>query len=89
MKREYQKDILKAILRNYPKDLSISDINDETGFARDTISKYLGKLKTKGFVEKSRKVGKTRMYTVGPRLEMLIESSDEGGEEIYDVLELA
>lgn len=87
MPQEYQKEILKVLIRDHPKDMSIKDIREETGFARDTISRYLGKLRTRGFVKKSRKVGKTRMYTVGPKIEVLLEGTEQG-EELYDVLEI-
>lgn len=54
--------ILTVIEEAAPQDLSIQEIADRAGVSRETVSKYILALEAEGKIEKTREIGKAKMY---------------------------
>jgi len=66
---EYQEDIgrIKAVLRDHPKGLSITDIADLIDVNRNSVAKYMDILQIQGAVDGYR-VGTSKLYILSSRL---------------------
>jgi len=56
--------ILKVLEEAAPQDLSIQEIADRAEVSRETASKYVMILEAEGKVEKSREIGKAKLYRI-------------------------
>jgi len=54
--------ILKVIEKAAPQDLSIQEIADRASISRETVSKYILALEAEKKIEKTRQIGKAKMY---------------------------
>jgi len=61
---EAQTIVFECLRKVAPKDLSIEEIANVTGFHRNTISKYVYGLEMKGKIVKTREVGRAKFYSI-------------------------
>jgi DNA-binding IclR family transcriptional regulator len=64
MSQNPEQTILIFLQKQYPKDLSIEEIAEQTGLHRNTVAKYLFGLAKEGKVKNSRTIGRAKMYTI-------------------------
>ena len=64
---EAQAIVFECLRKVAPKDLSIEEIANVTGFHRNTISKYVYGLEMKGKIVKTREVGRAKFYSIETR----------------------
>ncbi|MGA9388715.1 MAG: HTH domain-containing protein [Candidatus Bathyarchaeia archaeon] len=62
MSQTFEREILRCLRDQYPKDSSIEEIAAKTGVHRNTVSKYIWGLEKEGKVKISRKIGRAKMY---------------------------
>lgn len=60
---EIKQKILKVLQEHYPKDFSIQEVADETGFHRNTISTYLKVLEAEHKVVITRTIKRVNLYS--------------------------
>ncbi len=59
-----EEEILAVLRKHHPKDLSIKEIAELSGYSRETVSKYLYGLRKEGKVKLNRVLGHTKLFSI-------------------------
>ncbi len=57
-----EEEILAVLRKHYPRDLSIKEVAELSGYSRETVSKYLYGLEKEGKVKLNRVLGHTKLF---------------------------